>query len=98
MLCLIVFYFFYDTLAKLLSVFGACASLILVYTFPVMVKMINYYLKKKENYDEENNNKCKLNYKDILFYTAYFLLIILGFANVVFQFVPINFFGINIKE
>ena len=97
LLCLIVFYFFYDTLAKLLSVFGACASLILVYTFPVMVKMINYYLKKKEQYDEDNN-KIKLNLKDILFYTAHFLLIILGFANVVFQFVPINFFGINIKE
>ena len=104
-LCLIVFYFCYDILAKLLSIFGACASFILVYTFPPMVKMIDYYLKRKEinnldNNEEENNqkNKNKMNAKDILFYIAHFLLIITGIITVIFQFVPINFFNIVLKE
>ena len=64
-LCLIVFYFCYNILAKLLSIFGACASLILVYTFPPIIKMIDYYLKnkginimnKKEDFVEENKNE-----------------------------------------
>ena len=112
LLCLIVFYFCYDILAKLLSIFGACASLILVYTFPPIVKMIDYYMKTKEinkldniqkneeNNEEENNpkNRNGINMKDILFYSAHFLLIIIGIITVIFQFVPINFFNIVLKE
>jgi hypothetical protein len=66
-LCLIIFYFCYNILAKLLSIFGACASLILVYTFPPIIKMMDYHLKKKKIYinddkddrgekNDENNN------------------------------------------
>jgi len=113
LLCLIVYYFCYDILAKLLSIFGACSSLILVYTFPPIVKMIDYYLKQKgineldnkqkneEDNEDENiiqKNKNQINIKDILFYCAHFLLIIIGIITVIFQFVPINFFNIVLKE
>ena len=113
LLCLVVFYFCYDTLAKLLSVFGASASLILVYSFPPLVKMMDHYLKKKgininsknddNDYENMNNKeikdiKIKNNWKDILFYSVNILLILLGVFTVVLQFVPINFFNITLKE
>ena len=73
--------------------------------------MIDYYLNKKginlneKNYDlgndennEENNKKVKFNFKDILFFIGHFFFVLIGIANVVFQFVPINFFNITIKE
>ena len=67
-LCLMVFYFFYDVLATLLSILGACASLILVYTFPPIVKMIDYYLKHKKNINlankDENNDEIKEENKE----------------------------------
>ena len=108
-LCLIIFYFFYDSLAQLLSVFGACASFILVYAFPPAVKMIDYYLVKKginlngENSDlnndnEDNKKSVKFRFKDILFFIGHFFFILIGIANVVFQFVPINFFNITLRE
>ena len=125
-LCLIVFYFCYNILAKLLSIFGACASLILVYTFPPIIKMIDYYLKnkginlmnKKEDFVEENKNenieennekeeikennnneiKKKISCKDILFYFGHSFLILMGIVTVIFQFVPINFFNIVLKD
>lgn len=136
LLCLIVFYFCYNILAKLLSIFGACASLILVYTFPPIVKMIDYYLKHKginilenkeeiiledknedvEDNSEENNekenkenneeikenndesNKNKISCKDILFYFGNSFLIVIGIVTVIFQFVPINFFNIVLRD
>ena len=113
-LCLLIFYFFYDFLAKLLSFFGACASLILVYTFPPILKMIDYYLKKKginlnvktyleeevekDDKNEEDEKKVKFSISDILFFIGHFVLILIGIANVIFQFVPINFFNITFKE
>ena len=117
-LCLIVFYFCYDILAKLLSIFGACGSLILVYTFPPIIKMMDYYLKKRGIYlnddiDSNNNienndkkeekidkedDKVQLSCKDVLFYLGHSFFILIGIANVVFQFVPINFFNISFKE
>ena len=61
-LCLIIFYFCYNILAKLLSIFGACASLILVYTFPPIIKMMDYHLKKKKIYiDDDKNDKGEKN-------------------------------------
>ena len=74
--------------------------------------MIDYYMKTKEineldniqkneeNNEKENNQKNKngINMKDILFYSAHFLLIIIGIITVIFQFVPINFFNIVLKE
>ena len=120
-LCLIVFYFCYNILAKLLSIFGACASLILVYTFPPIVKMIDYYLKHKKNINlankEENDDeikeeikeenkeeikeekiKNKSSCKDVLFYLGHFCLILTGIVTVIFQFVPINFFNIVLRD
>ena len=113
-LCLIVFYFCYNILAKFLSFFGACASLILVYTFPPIIKMIDHYLmikginlnqnnmlnneKEKDDKNEEKEKKPKFSFLDILFFIGHFLLILIGIANVVFQFVPINFFNITFKE
>ena len=108
-LCLIIFYFFYDSLAQLLSVFGACASFILVYAFPPSVKMIDYYLVKKginlngessdlNNDSEDNKKSVKFRFKDILFFIGHFFFILIGIANVVFQFVPINFFNITLRE
>lgn len=59
-LCLIVAYFFYDLLGKLLGIIGATTSLTLVYTFPPLVKMIAYYMKLKgENFDDSNDKKDK---------------------------------------
>ena len=107
-LCLIIFYFFYDVLANLLSILGACASLILVYTFPPIIKMIDHCLKKKgidlnediekDDKDEENKKSVSFNFLDILFFIGHFALILIGIANVVFQFVPINFFNITFRE
>lgn len=113
-LCLMVFYFFYDVLATLLSILGACASLILVYTFPPIIKMIDFCSKKKginlneknnlddenekEDKNEENKKSASFNFLDILFFIGHFALILIGIANVVFQFVPINFFNITLRD
>ena len=68
-LCLIVAYCFYDLLGKLLGIVGATTSLILIYTFPPLVKMITYYMKLKgENIDDSSDKKDKkkqLNKNDI---------------------------------
>ena len=53
-LCLIALYFCYDILGKFLSVIGACSTLILSYTFPPIVKAINYFFKLAE---KNINNK-----------------------------------------
>ena len=81
-----------------MSVFGASASLILVYSFPPLVKMMDHYLKKKgininsknddNDYENMNNKeikdiKIKNNWKDILFYSVNILLILLGVFTVV---------------
>ena len=65
LLCLSVVYFFHNYLAKLLSVIGATTSLILIYTFPPIIKMINYYLNlenqniKGQRIDDKNIKEIK---------------------------------------
>ena len=46
---LIVVYFCYNFLGKLLGILGATTSLILIYTFPPIIKMISYYMKLENN-------------------------------------------------
>ena len=56
-LCLIVLYFCYNILGKFLAIFGASASIILLYTFPPLVKMISYYYRFEEIDIKEKNNE-----------------------------------------
>ena len=63
-LCLIVLYFCYNFLGKLIGIIGATTSLVLIYTFPPIIKMIDYYFKLKgdkndvntHNNDNDNDN------------------------------------------
>lgn len=125
-LCLIVLYFAYNFLGNLLAIIGATTSFILIYTFPPLIKMINYYLnlkgdnvddnaseKNNESIEEEENNKInddiniekrikkeinRITFKDILYFIGQSSFIIIGIITVVFQFVPINVFRINLKD
>ena len=56
-LCLTVVYFLYDFLNKLIGFIGATTSLILIYTFPPIIKMISYYMSLAgENINNETKN------------------------------------------
>jgi hypothetical protein len=122
-LCLIILYFCYNFLAKLIGIIGATTSLVLIYSFPPIIKMIDYYLKLKGDknddniHDNENEKEKKLN-KNIeskndnkvtnenkknkcivaLYFIAQSLIIVVGIATVIFQYIPINFFNINLEE
>ena len=73
-LCLLVVYFLYNVLGKFISFIGATTSFILIYTFPPVVKMINYYLglenknikgqKLEDNTIKENNEEKKEDKKE----------------------------------
>ena len=51
-LCLLIVYFCYDILTELIGVIGATTSLILIYTFPPIIKILSYIMKKKNVYLE----------------------------------------------
>ena len=55
-LSLIVVYIASEYLAELIGIIGACTTLILVYTFPPIVKIIALYLKKKKISVENETN------------------------------------------
>ena len=64
-LCLIVLYFCYDILGKFLAVIGACSTLILLYSFPPIVKTINYFFKLEEkNINDSDNDIEEKEIKD----------------------------------
>lgn len=123
LLCMIVLYFCYNFLGKLLGIIGATTTLVLIYGFPPIIKMIDYYFKLKgdkiddniqdnekekekiltENIDSENDNKeTEKNKKNkfivALFFIGQSLIIVVGIATVIFQFIQINFFSINLEE
>ena len=63
-LCLIIIYTCYDILSELIGVIGATTSLILIYTFPPIVKILSYITKKKNIYLEiEKYNKVSVDSK-----------------------------------
>ena len=132
-LCLVVLYFFYNFLADFLRIVGASTSLILIYTFPPIIKIISFYMKlkgesiednevreklskniednneniekdeneenkKNKNENENEDKKNKISFKDIVFIIGQILIILIGIATVVFQFVEINFFNISLQE
>ena len=122
-ICLIILYFCYNLLAKLIGIIGATTSLFLIYGFPPIIKMIDYYFKLKGDkiddniHDNDNDNEKKLtkniesendnkvadeNKKNKFIVALYFvgqsLIIIVGIATVIFQFIEINFFNINLEE
>ena len=124
-LCLIILYFCYNFLGKLIGIIGATTTLVLIYAFPPVIKMIDYYFKLKgdknedntHNNDNDNEKEKKLtqniesendtkatneNKKNKCIVALYFigqsLIILVGIATVIFQFIPINFFNINLEE
>lgn len=124
-LCLIILYFCYNFLGKLIGIIGATTILVLIYAFPPVIKMIDYYFKLKgdknedntHNNDNDNEKEKKLtqniesendtkatneNKKNKCIVALYFigqsLIILVGIATVIFQFIPINFFNINLEE
>jgi len=122
-LCLIILYFCYNFLGKLIGIIGATTTLVLIYAFPPIIKMIDYYFKLKgdknednthnndnekekkltQNIESENDTKVTNgNKKNKCIVTLYFigqsLIILVGIATVIFQFIPINFFNINLEE
>ena len=116
-LCLIILYFCYNFLAKLIGIIGATTSLVLIYSFPPIIKMIDYYFilkgykiddndnekKLTQNNESENDNKVTNENKKnkcivALYFIAQSLIIVVGIATVIFQYIPINFFNINLEE
>ena len=124
-LCLIVLYFCYNFLGKLIGFIGATTSLVLIYGFPPIIKMIDYYFKLNEDKNDENihdkekekklaqnienenenDNDNKISEENkknkfliALFFIGQSLIIVVGIATVIFQFIPINFFNINLEE
>lgn len=73
LLCLIVLYFCYDILGKLISIIGATTALVLIYTISPITNMIYYYMRhlniqeKNERFKEitESADKSENRY-DIL--------------------------------
>jgi sodium-coupled neutral amino acid transporter 9 len=56
-ICLIVLYFCYNFLAKLIGIIGATTSLVLIYGFPPIIKMIDYYFILKGDKIDDNDNE-----------------------------------------
>ena len=118
-ICLIILYFCHNFLGKLIGIIGATTSLVLIYGFPPIIKMIDYYFKLKGDKNDDNihDNEKKLN-KNIeskndnkvtnenkknkcivaLYFIGQSLIIIVGIATVIFQFIQVNFFNINLEE
>ena len=66
-LCIIVLYFFYDTLGDFISYLGASTALILVYTISPITNMIYYYMRhqtKKEVKLITNKMKSSISSED----------------------------------
>ena len=113
LLCILILYFFYDLLPELIGFIGAGSAIILVYSFPPICNMIDYYIKHKQKDEIKKLKKEKLlttiniNEEDVvnlirwkanLFYISMILIIILGILTLILQIAPINFFNINIEK
>ena len=113
LLCILILYFFYDLLPELIGFIGAGSAIILVYSFPPICNMIDYYIKHKQKDEIKKLKKEKLlttinineeevvnliRWKANLFYISMILIIILGILTLILQIAPINFFNINIEK
>lgn len=121
--CLIILYFFYNRLGKMLGIIGATTGLFLIYIIPLIMNFIYYYrkhltedkfndifikneddpIKMKEGIEVHIDNyglstKPKNQMIMNLFYVLNCLLVLFGFFTFIIQFIPINFFGIILKE
>ncbi len=72
LLCLVVLYFCYNILGKLISIIGATTALVLIYTISPITNMIYYYMRhlniqeKNEIFKEMNESDSSENKIDIL--------------------------------
>ena len=64
-LCLIVLYFCYNILGKFLAIIGASTTLILLYSFPPIVKTINYFFLLEDNTNNDSNNNKNIKEKEL---------------------------------
>ena len=112
-LCIMVLYFFYSLLGTLIAYIGAGTALVLIYTIPSLINMINYYIRHqpKEEIERIKNAKEELMididinelvplrpWKAFIFYICMLFIILIGIINVILQINPINFFGIKIEK
>ena len=112
-LCAIILYLCYDILGILIGYVGAITSLVLVYTIPPLINMINYYIRHqpKKEIEKLKENKEELDLpinteeivplkpsKAFIFYYCMLLIILLGFITLFLQIKPVNFFGIKIEK
>jgi hypothetical protein len=112
-LCIIVLYFCYDLLGTLIAYIGAATALVLIYTIPSIINMINYYIKHQPNEEIERIKKEKEElmididtdeiiplkpWKAFIFYICMVFIILIGIINLMLQINPINFFRIKIKK
>ena len=112
-LCIIVLYFCYDLLGTLIAYIGAATALVLIYTIPSIINMINYYIKHQPNEEIERIKKEKEElmididtdeiiplkpWKAFIFYMCMVFIILIGIINLMLQINPINFFRIKIKK
>jgi hypothetical protein len=112
-ICVIVLYFCYDILGKLIAFIGAGTALILVYTIAPLTNMINYFIRhlpksdivKLKEAKEEINIPIDVDqlvplkpWKAFIFYFSMMLIILLGIITLLLQIVTVNFFGIKIEK
>ena len=112
-LCIIVLYFCYDLLGTLIAYIGAATALVLIYTIPSIINMINYYIKHQPNEEIERIKKEKEElmididtdeiiplkpWKAFIFYMCMVFIILIGIINLMLQINPINFFRVKIKK
>ena len=64
-LCLIVLYFCYNILGKFLAIIGASTTLILLYSFPPIVKTINYFFLLEDNTNNDSDNNKNIKEKEL---------------------------------
>ena len=106
-------YFCYDLLGTLIAYIGAATALVLIYTIPSIINMINYYIKHQPNEEIERIKKEKEElmididtdeiiplkpWKAFIFYMCMVFIILIGIINLMLQINPINFFRIKIKK
>ena len=109
--CILILYFCYDTLGKLIGYIGAGTALILIYTIGPVINMINYYIRHqpKSVIEKIKNEKLDLGinmeeivplrpWKALIFYFCMMLIIILGIITLILQIMPVNIFGVKIEK
>ena len=64
-LCLIVLYFCYNILGKFLAIIGASTTLILLYSFPPIVKTVNYFFLLEDNTNNDSDNNKNIKEKEL---------------------------------